>query len=205
MFENTVVWVVEDDDDLRASLVWLLESAGYTVVGCSSPRELLDNYDADREGVLLLDLQLPDMSGLELVRKLREHDRLQAFIVMSGHGDISSAVELMHEGAVEFLEKPFDHARLLECIEVALQRNSETRKQCRQSAELREMTDRLTPREAEVMQLVVEGMLTKQIASELGISVKTVEVHRSNVKRKMNVPSIVQLVRVVLSHTAKAS
>lgn len=205
MYENSVVWVVDDDDALRASLVWLFNSAGYTVEACSNPQDFLSSYDADRAGVLVLDLQMPGMSGLELVRKLRAQNCLQPFIVISGHGDVTSAVDLMQEGAIDFLEKPFDHSLLLEYVDGALQRHEETRERRLEEADIRERINSLTPRELVVMHMVVDGMLTKQIAQHLGISQKTVEVHRSHMTKKMQVSSVAQLVRAVVSLSPTAS
>ncbi len=199
MSQDPTVWIVEDDEALRTSLVWLLESAGRNVEAYASPGEFLNNFDADRRGVLVVDLQLPDMSGLELVRTLREQNRQRPFIMISGHGDISSAVELMREGAIDFMEKPFDQSRLLQRIEMALQCDAESHERYRKGIEIREQIDSLTPRELEVMHMVADGQLTKQIAKRLGISEKTVEVHRSHVTKKLRVRSIAHLVRIVLS------
>lgn len=200
MLRDACVWIVEDDDALRTAVTWLLKSVGHNVEAFSTPREFLDNYDANRQGALVLDLQLPEMSGLELVRKLRQNHCLLPFIVISAHGNITSAVECMQEGAIDFMEKPFEQSRLLECVETALQHSFRQREHQLEHARVVECVNSLTPRERVVMDMVAKGMLTKQIANHLGISEKTVEVHRSHVTKKMHVRSVAQLVRLVVSH-----
>lgn len=202
MLRDACVWVVEDDDALRTALTWLLKSVGHNVEAYSTPSEFLDSYDANRQGALVVDLQLPEMSGLELVRKLRQENCLPPFIVISAHGSITSAVEFMQEGAIDFMEKPFEQSRLLECVETALQQSFQLREHRLEQAKVIECINSLTPRERVVMDMVAKGMLTKQIANQLGISDKTVEVHRSHVTKKMHVRSVAQLVRLVVSHTA---
>ncbi len=198
---QAVVWVVDDDPDMRASLTWLLESAGYSVKAYSKPTELLDHYEPDCPGCFLLDLILPEMNGLQLWQALHERGSHNPFLIVSGQADVTTAVTSMHHGAVDFIEKPFKHTYLFRRVELALQRDALERRRRLANADFHTLLDSLTPREREVMQFVTEGMLTKQIALRLDISEKTVEVHRSHVTKKMKVQSVAQLVRLVTKHT----
>lgn len=195
-----VVYLIDDDQMMRQSLVFVLTQAGYRVQAFASPAELLAAYDANRPGCLVLDLQMPEMTGLQLLRELKSRGDVHPFIVITGHGTIRTAVDSMHLGAVDFIEKPFHHDLFLERIAQAIARDRETRDSRRSSAALEEQLTTLTTREREIMQMVVEGQLTKNIAKKLGISTKTVEVHRSNITRKMGVDSVVQLVRLMSAH-----
>lgn len=194
MSDSPVVWIVDDDTEMRESLVWLLESAGHSVKSFSTPNDLIEAYDPKNAGCLVLDLQLPGLNGIELYEKLREDGCHHPFIVISGHGDVASAMRSMHEGAMDFFEKPFDRKLLLQRVEEAIADSIKR-------VDVQARIDQLTRRERQVMELVAEGMLTKQIAKRLGISDKTVEVHRSHVTRKMKVRSVVQLVKLLTEHT----
>ena len=195
------VLVVEDDRVMRESLVWLLETAELNVEAYGSPDELLERYDPDQPGCLVLDLQLGKMTGLELWRRLQERGCRHPFIIISGQGDIGAAVQSMHDGAVDFLEKPFDRQLFLGRVRQAIERDANNRHRRVSDLETQSQIDSLTPREREVMGLVVDGKLTKQIARRLDISEKTVEVHRSHVTKKMHVQSVAQLVRLVTEHS----
>jgi FixJ family two-component response regulator len=203
MDQSALILVVEDDRDMRHSLVWMLRANGYRAEGFGTSEELLEVYDPDRPGCLLLDLELPNMSGLELI----EHLRLRGcchhpFIVISGHGEVAAAVTAMHSGAIDFLEKPFEHERLLDGVRQALERDSEARRRRLEAQSVGALVASLTQREREVMELVIAGKLTKQIAKDLGISPKTVEVHRSHLTRKMQVESVAQLVALMANYSA---
>lgn len=189
---------------MRRAIALLLRSAGHTVEECASPSDLLERYDPDRPGCLLFDFQLPEMNGLELWETLRKRGFWHPLIVVSGHCDVSTAVASIHLGALDFIEKPFDHTRLLEKIDLALSRDAEERNRRRQDAEFQALLDTLTRREREVMELVAEGLLTKQIARKLGISEKTVEVHRSHVTKKLRVQSVAQLVRLLTQRSLES-
>jgi len=191
------VLLVDDDQEMRESLVWLLESNDLSVRSFATPAELIENYDSQLPGCLLIDLQLPGISGLQLWQALREMGGRHPVIVISGHGDVATAVLTMQMGAVDFIEKPFDRKRLLARVHEAILADAENRRIFAESEEIQRRIDSLTPRENEVMGLVAEGLLTKQIARKLGISEKTVEVHRSHVTKKMHVHSVAQLVALV--------
>jgi two-component system response regulator TtrR len=198
MSVSQTVTVVDDEHHMRDSLVWMLRTRGFQVEAFSSPREILDFQAPDIPGCLVADYQLPGMSGLELQRELRHRGSRRPFIIITGHGEVHSAVDSMREGAIDFILKPFEQHQFLNRVREALRQDLDQRRRRKESSRLRERIDRLTPREREVMDLVVEGRLTKQIAQQLGISVKTVEVHRSHVTKKMEVSSVAQLVRLVV-------
>jgi FixJ family two-component response regulator len=189
--------LVEDEQQMRESLIWMLRSTGYEVDAHAAPTSLLESYDPDTPGCLVLDLRLPEMNGLELVAQLRQKGGNHPFIMITGHGDVPVAVDSMKQGAVDFLSKPFSHRIFLNRVKEALDRDTKDRQRRKEEAIIQKRIDLLTPREREVMHLVVDGLLTKQIATELGIKNKTVEVHRSHVTRKMQVESVPQLVRMV--------
>jgi len=207
MCEDTQVWIVEDDPQMRQSLVWLLKTAGHAARAFATPAAALQHPVPDNPGCLLLDLKLPGMDGLELLRRLRELGWTYPFVMFSGHANVRSAVASLQSGAVDFLEKPFNQGQLLESVAVALERDAENRKLATKSAEVQSLIDTLTPREREIMELVADGLLTKQIARQLDISAKTVEVHRSRITKKLGVDSVAQLVRMLLEHygTEKSS
>ena len=195
------VSLVDDDDEMRASLTWMLENHGVRVRSYKTPDELLDTYDPNEPGCLVLDLRLPGMSGLELCDVLWDRGCRKPFIMISGHGDIATAVKSMHKGAVDFLEKPFEGSDFLACVDRALARETADRELREQNAETDALLATLTPREREVLDLVITGMLTKQIAERLGVAAKTIDVHRSNITRKMRVESVAQLVRKMTLRT----
>jgi len=192
----TVV-LVDDDKQIRDALGWVLQSVGLRVESCGSPEQALAVCFPETIGCLVLDLQLPGMNGFELRKRLMAKGCFQPFLIMSGHGDVSSAVRAMRMGAIDFLEKPFSHQRLVDCVHRAVQRDSEDRLRKAEQESVHERLETLTPRESEVLELVAEGTLSKRIASRLGISPKTVEVHRSNIMRKMKTESVAQLVHLI--------
>jgi len=199
--DRSYVSLVDDDDEMRASLTWMLENHGIRVRSYKTPAELLDNYDPAEPGCLVLDLRLPGMSGLDLREVLWDRGCRKPFIMISGHGDIATAVKSMHKGAIDFLEKPFEGADFLACVDRALARETADRQLRKQNAEIDSLLASLTPREREVLDLVITGMLTKQIAERLGVAAKTIDVHRSNITRKMKVESVAQLVRKMTLRT----
>jgi two-component system, LuxR family, response regulator FixJ len=192
----TVV-LVDDDKQIRDALGWVLQSVGLRVESCGSPEQALAVCRSETPGCLVLDLQLPGMSGFELRKRLIANGCFHPFLIMSGHGDVSSAVRAMRMGAIDFLEKPFSHQRLVDCVHRAIQRDREDRLRQAEHQAVHERLDSLTPRESEVLELVADGTLSKRIATKLGISPKTVEVHRSNIMRKMKAESVAQLVHLV--------
>ncbi len=187
------VFIVDDDDDFRDSMQWLLESDDLTVVGFNSAQQFLDNYQ-HQSGCMLLDVRMPDINGLALQQIMIERSISLPIIVLSGHGDIPMAVSAMKHGALDFLEKPFDDEVLLRQVRQALEtaRNQANSQQEAQQSQGRYAS--LSRREKEVMTLVVSGKANREIAEVLGISPKTVEVHRSRVMSKMQADSLPNLV-----------
>lgn len=194
-----VVYVVEDDEAVRDSLKWLLETSSYRVELFDSGEMFLAKFDPNAIAVLVLDVRMPGMSGLEVQEHLIARKCDIPIIFISGHGDVSMAVSTLKKGAVDFIEKPFDQAALRALVERMLQEAC-TR---RAKAERRSLNDallsKLTPREQHVLERIVSGRLNKQIASDLGISIKTVEAHRASIMDKTNSGTVADLMRVVMN------
>jgi FixJ family two-component response regulator len=194
-----VVYVVDDDDAVRDSLHWLLEASRYRVLGYDSAEKFLAGYDPAAIAVAILDVRMPGMSGLELQEALIARKATLPIIFITGHGDVPMAVTTMKKGAVDFIEKPFDQAALKALVERMLAearaRASELERQRMSEA----LLGRLTPREQQVLERIVAGRLNKQIADDLGISIKTVEAHRANIMDKMNANTVADLMRSVLA------
>lgn len=197
MDKSQTVYIVDDDKAVRDSLCAFLEAAGMAVEAFPSAHAMLKAYDPARSGCLLLDIQMPDMSGLHLQEELSAVGATLPIIFITGHADVSSAVKALKSGAYDFLQKPFDNKQLLELISKALDQESKNRAQQQQQVKVMERLDSLTPREREVMDYVVKGNPTKIIASELALSHRTVEIYRANLMHKMQCRSIAQLVRMV--------
>ncbi len=192
------VFVVDDDSSLRESLVGLMTSVGLPVEVYASAEEFLEVYDPSRPGCLVLDVRLQGMSGLELQEKLTERNIRLPVIIVTGFGDVPMAVRALQNGATDFIEKPYNPQVFLERIRQAITRDVEERKRRAKVDEIRERVGMLTPREREVMELVVAGHPNKAVAAKLAMSPKTVETHRSRVMWKMQVKSVAQLVRMAL-------
>jgi two-component system response regulator FixJ len=198
--DSPIVYIVDDDDGMRKSLAFILTTVGLDVETFRSPSEFLATYDSQRSGCLVLDIQLPEMSGIELLQELRKRDYVNPCIIVTGHGTVPVTVCAMRYGAIDVLEKPFHHQRLIAGVREAIRCDSLARRSQRDAVDVRRRVAELTSREREIMENVVEGRLTKQIATALGISTKTVEVHRSNITRKMGVKSVAQLVKLMTTY-----
>jgi len=198
MTTEATVFVVDDNIGVRKSVRALLESAGLAVETYASAEEFLAAYDPERPGCLLLDVRLRQKSGLDLQDDLRRRKAMLPIIVLTGHGDVPTSVRALKAGAVDFLQKPAPPKVLLERIRAAIDSDREARATTSDRAAVLERLAHLTPREREVMELLVAGKTSKEVAIALRVSVRTVEGHRRLVFSKMNVSSAAQLVRVVL-------
>lgn len=196
------VFVVDDDEAMRDSMAWLLEANGLTVRMFASAAAFLNAYHEDMAGCLVLDVRMPGMNGLELHERLQGLHSTLPVIFVTGHGDVPMAVSALKKGAADFIEKPFNNKEILGLIEQCLAVEREQFSQRRRRAEIDKRLASLTPREREVMELMSAGRLNKQIADELGISIKTVEVHRGRVMDKMEVRSLAELVQCVMASPA---
>jgi len=191
-----IVFVVDDDPLVRDSVADLLNSAGFAVQTFGSAAEFVQCRRPDVPACLILDVELPGLSGLDLQAELAKSGIEMPIVFLTGHGDIPMSVRAMKAGAVEFLTKPFGKQELLDAVKEALLRDGEVRKQRSESFELQQRLGTLTPRERQVLALVVTGRLNKQIAGELGTTDLTIKVHRGRVMRKMRADSLADLVRM---------
>jgi two-component system, LuxR family, response regulator FixJ len=193
-----VVYVVDDDEAVRGSLRLLLKSVGLTPNAMGSAREFLAKYDPRQPGCLVLDVRMPEMSGLELQEQLNLQGAIIPVIFITGHGDVPMAVEAMQAGAFDFLQKPFRDQDLIDRIQRALEKDRSNRSALIERNTIRERLESLTPREREVLTMVTSGKANKVMATDLGVSQRTVEIHRSRVMEKMGASSLAQLVRMVM-------
>jgi len=197
--KKATVYVVDDDQAVRDSLSWLIESISIKVEVFSSAQEFLDNYRSENPGCLVADVRMPGISGLELQKILNEKNYTIPMILITGHGDVPMAVRALKNGAVDFIEKPFNDQVLLERVNQCLEKDQNERIRHKDLQSKMSLLATLSPREREVLDQVVIGKQNKIIASDLGISNKTVEAHRANVMEKMGVASLADLVALYVS------
>jgi len=196
MKADPTIFVIDDDVSIRQALESLIKSVGWNVRTFKNAQDFLQNGEIDAPGCLILDVRLPGLSGLDLQRSLAERKSHLPIIFLTGHGDIPMSVRAMKAGAVEFLTKPFREQDLLDAIRLAIDRDHTVQQQQSELAELSERYDTLTPREREVMGLVVSGLLNKQAAASLGVSEVTIKVHRGQIMQKMHAQSLADLVKM---------
>ncbi len=198
---ETVVHVVDDDESARESLAFLLEAADFTVVSHASALALLDALPLDGAGCVITDMRMPDMTGLELVRELNARGARVPILMITGHGDIPLAVEAMRAGVVDFIEKPFGEARILDALARALEAGPPpaTAQASDEATLVRQRLETLSERERQVLDGVVDGHPNKVIARDLGISPRTVEIYRAKLMAKMHADNLAALVRMTLS------
>jgi two-component system, LuxR family, response regulator FixJ len=198
MGADPTVFVVDDDQGVREAVNLLMESVGLAAETYPSAQAYLDAFDHARPGCIVLDVRMRGMSGLDLQRRLAQEPLHPPIVIITGHGDVPMAVRAVQAGAVDFIEKPFNDQVLLDAVHRALQRDAEVRGQVMRRADIMERLERLTPREREILELVVVGRRNKVIAADLGISQSTVEAHRAKVMEKLEARSLSDLMRMVL-------
>lgn len=196
MQTESIVYIVDDNEGVRKAMSLLMKSAGYISKLYASAQEFLDNYNASRPGCVLLDVRMPGMSGLELQERLSSDNIGIPVIIMTGHGDIDMAVHAMKNGARDFIEKPFRNQKVLEVIQRCLTEESVRWQKIEKYTHDLDRLSQLTRREHEIMQLLVDGIMNKRIASTLDISVRTVEGHRANIFNKLQIKTLPELVNL---------
>jgi two-component system response regulator FixJ len=198
MTPDTVIHIVDDEEPVRTSLAFLLGAAGFAVRTHASAGAFLEIAASVKNGCLVTDLRMPDIDGVELLRRLRAAGAMLPAIVVTGHGDVQMAVEAMKNGALDFIEKPFSDEVLIESIQRAVEQAGSARDAAAAASRIRERLESLSEREVQVLKGVVQGQANKTIAFELGISPRTVEVYRANLMSKMGARSLAELVRQVM-------
>ncbi len=205
MNDHQTVFIVDDDEGVRDGLSLLLATVGVSCELYESAQEFLDAYDGEKRGCLVLDIRMPRMTGLDLQKKLQEMGSVLPVIFITGHGDIPMAVEAMRRGALDFIRKPFREHDLLERINEALNIDEDAHRKAVDRQEIEERLSTLSQREKEVFDRVADGQMNKVIAADLGISERTVEVHRGQVMKKLDVRTLAQLVRVKIEMEQRAA
>ena len=196
------VYVVDDDEAVRDSLQWLLEGKDYRVRCFDSAESFLSRYDAREVACLIADIRMGGMTGLELQNRLIEHHSPLPIVFITGHGDVPMAVDTMKKGAMDFIQKPFKEDQLVSLVERMLLHAKTTFSDHQQSASREALLAKLTLRESQVLERIVAGRLNKQIADDLGISIKTVEAHRANIMEKLNANTVADLLKIALGQIA---
>jgi FixJ family two-component response regulator len=199
MTHNPTVFIVDDDREVRDAIKLLMDSVGLAAETFQSAQDFLARFDPERCGCLVLDIRMKGMSGLDLQDRLTEAPIHPPIIVITGHGDVPMAVRAVKAGAVDFIEKPFNDQLLLDAVHRAIEQDAERRGRASRLADIRARLEKLTPREREIMDMVVAGNRNKVIAIDLGISQSTVEAHRAKVMEKMEAASLSDLMRMMLS------
>jgi two-component system response regulator FixJ len=200
---SPTVYVIEDDADLRETLAALLEVSGFTPRCFASAEEFLEKGERERPACALVDLRLPGMSGLDLQAKLHGESPHLPVIMVTGHGDVATARHALRTGALDFLEKPVEQKELLDAVTLALANDAQALERTREREQMLERMSRLTPREHEVFRRITDGLHNREIAAELGISPRTVEVHRARLMDKLNARRVADLFRLRLSMDSK--
>ena len=198
------IYVVDDDEAVRDSLQWLLEGKDYYVRCFESAESFLNRYDPREVACVIIDIRMAGMSGLELQDKLIERRSPLPIVFVTGHGDVPMAVDTMKKGAMDFIQKPFDEDLLLQLVERMLEHARGAFVDQQQAASRDALMARLTTREAQVLERIVAGRLNKQIADDLGISIKTVEAHRANIMEKLNANTVADLLKTALGQNSAA-
>lgn len=196
---SSTIFIVDDDEAVRDSLRWLLEANGYQVRSFGGAEEFLEAYDPDQVGVLIADVRMPGMSGLELQEALIARKAPLPIVFITGHGDVPMAVSTMKKGAVDFLEKPFNEADLRNIVANMLTQAIDRVREAQAQRDQMAVLNRLTAREQQVLERIVAGRLNKQIAGDLNISIKTVEAHRANIMEKLEVTTVADLMKIALT------
>lgn len=196
---TSTIFIVDDDEAVRDSLRWLLEANGYRVKSYGGAEEFLQAYDPEQVGVLIVDVRMPGMSGLELQEALIARQAPLPIVFITGHGDVPMAVSTMKKGAVDFLEKPFNESDLRDIVARMLEDATDRVSQARAKRDQQAVLSRLTAREQQVLERIVAGRLNKQIAGDLNISIKTVEAHRANIMEKLEVTTVADLMKIALT------
>ncbi len=198
---DPTVFIVDDEAEVRDAMKLLMDSVGLAAETFASAQDYLDQFEPQRPGCLVLDIRMPGLSGLELQEKLSKDALHPPIVIITGHGDVPMAVRAVQAGAVDFIEKPFRDQVLLDSVHRAITRDAEQRGEASRLADIEARLQRLTPREKEVLDLVMTGMRNKVIAVELGVSQSTVEAHRAKVMEKMEARTLSDLMRMMLSIT----
>ncbi len=199
------VYVVDDDEAVRDSLQWLLEGKGYRVRCFDSAESFLSRYDAREVACLIVDIRMGGMTGLELQSRLIEVRSPLPIVFITGHGDVPMAVDTMKKGAMDFIQKPFNEAELVPLVEKMLEQAKESFAGSQLAASRETLLSKLTLRESQVLERIVAGRLNKQIADDLGISIKTVEAHRANIMEKLSANTVADLLKIALGQPTSKS